>query len=454
MNIGDRYARGALALFVALGIVLAECGATARADERPNVVIVLVDDFGWSDPSCYGNPLAKTPQIDRMASEGIRFTQGYVAAPICSPSRCGLITGQFPARWKITSYLQTKEGNRASEMADYLDPGAPSLPRILQQAGYATAHIGKWHLGGGRDVDNAPKFSAYGYDFAVGTWESPEPHPDITSTDWVWAETDAIKRHDRTRWMVDHALEFIESHDTQPCFVNLWLDDTHRPFVPSEEQLAQVSHGKGKPMQKKYKAVLAELDRQVGRLLDALKGTNTLVLLIGDNGAFPTFRQARVGQLRGSKLSLYEGGVRVPFIAWWARPVSPGAVNEATVIATVDLVPSLAHLCGAALPADYEPDGEDLSGALVGKSPERTKALFWEYGRNDTFSYPPEARNRSPNVGIREGKWKLLVNDDGSGTELYDIASDPKETTNVADDHPEIAQRLSEAALKWRKSMP
>src|SRR5262249_14105786 len=121
-------------------LVAAVAPLAAHAAERPNVVVVLVDDMGWGDPSCYGNTLVKTPHMDRLAREGVRFTQGYVVSPICSPSRCGIITGQFPARWRITSYLQTRAGNRACQMADFLDPQAPSLPRVLKDAGYATAH--------------------------------------------------------------------------------------------------------------------------------------------------------------------------------------------------------------------------------------------------------------------------------------------------------------------------
>jgi arylsulfatase A-like enzyme len=430
----------------------------AGAAKKPNVVVVLVDDFGWGDPSCYGNPMAKTPHMDRMAKEGVRFTQGYVASPICSPSRCGLLTGQFPARWKITSFLQTRAGNKACEMADFLDPKAPSLPRILKEGGYATAHVGKWHLGGGRDVTDAPKFSAYGYDLGLGTYESPEPASPLGRKTTPWGkdrEPQQVARHDRTRWMVDQTLDFIKAGKGKPCFVNLWLDDTHTPFAPSDEQMKRVKGEGGKPEVARYKAVLTETDRQLGRLLDGLKGTNTLVLFLGDNGALPTFDQRRVAGLRGSKLSLYEGGVRVPFVAWWPGVTKAGVVNEKTVIASVDLLPSLAKLCGATLPTGYVADGEELSAAIMGDQPKRTKPLFWEYGRNDTsFRYPGAAKHRSPNVAIRDGGWKLLVNADGTRAELYEVAADPKETKNVAAEHPAVTRRLIDLALGWRKALP
>jgi arylsulfatase A-like enzyme len=159
-----------------LALGLAAVGAPAR----PNILFVLTDDFGWGDLGSYGGQFVPTPHLDRMAREGIRFTQFYVAAPICSPSRVGCTTGAFPARWRLTSYLQTRTGNAACGQADFLDPRAPSLARLLQAAGYATAHIGKWHMGGGRDVTNAPSIGRYGFDEWVSTWESPDPHPDLT----------------------------------------------------------------------------------------------------------------------------------------------------------------------------------------------------------------------------------------------------------------------------------
>ncbi len=430
------------------------------AVERPNVVFVFVDDMGWADPSCYGNTLAKTPCMDRMAAEGIRFTQGYVASPICSPSRCGVMTGQDPGRWKITSFLQSKAGNRACGMADFLDPGAPSLPRMLHDAGYATAHIGKWHLGGGRDVTDAPKFKAYGYDLGLGTYESPEPAAELGRKTTPWGPQDQLEpqqvpRHERTRWMVDQTIEFVGKQKSKPCFVNLWLDDVHTPYVPSDAQLAATKTAKDGPRIANYKAVLIETDRQIGRLLEGLKGTNTLVFVVGDNGALPTFGQKRVGGLRGSKLSLYEGGIRESWIVWWPGHAKAGVVNAKTVISTLDLFPSLATLCEAKLPTGYSGAGEDLATALLGETPERSKPLYWEYGRNDTsFKYPTEKKHRSPNVAIRDGDWKLLVNADGSHVELYDLGHDHLETKNVAAENAETAKRLTAAALAWRKTLP
>ncbi len=434
--------------------------APLGAANQPNVVIVLVDDFGWGDPSCYGNTMVKTPNMDRLATEGVRFTQGYVAAPICSPSRCGIVTGQFPARWKITSFLQTKAGNRACEQADYLDPKAPSLPRMLKEAGYATAHIGKWHLGGGRDVTDSPKFKEYGYDLGLGTYESPEPAAPLGLKTTPWGPQDKLEpqqvpRHERSKWMVDETLAFLKKNTGKPCFVNLWLDDTHTPFVPSEAQMNAVRAKGEAELKTKYKAVLADLDKQIGRLLDGLKGTNTLVLFLGDNGASQPFARERGGGLRGQKLSLYEGGIRVPFVAWWPDKVKGGVVNDKTVIASIDFLPTLASVCDAKLPKGYAPDGEDMTAAIKGEAPVRTKPLFWEYGRNATaFAYPKDNEHRSPNLAVRDGNWKLLMNADGTGAELYDLSKDHVEAKNVIAAHPEVAKRLTEKVLTWRKSVP
>ncbi len=428
-----------------------------RVTLPPHIIVVLADDFGWGDVGCYGGQ-TPTPHLDRMAREGTRFTQCYVASPICSPSRAGLITGQFPARWRITSFLQTRQGNRDCEQADFLDPQAPSLPRSLKAAGYATAHIGKWHLGGGRDVVDPPKFAAYGYDVGLGTWESPEPHPDLTAADWIWSPQDKVPRWERTKWMVDRTLSFLADHPDQPCFVNLWLDDTHTPWVPSEGEI-DGQRARRPNHQANFRSVLMEMDRQVGRLLDELppkaKERGTMILFLGDNGPLPTFGQTRTAGLRGSKLSLYEGGIRVPCIAWCPGRVRAGTVNEQTVLSTVDLFPSLCAIAGARLPGEYAADGEDLSAALLGSQPARRKPLFWEYGRNDkSFAYPKEARHRSPQLAVRDGSWKLLVNANGDGAALFELSRDPQETKDVAAEQPAVTARLTKLALAWRQSLP
>lgn len=425
---------------IAAGVFLiCVLGGSAHAGPAPHVVFILTDDLGPGDLGGDGGTIAATPHIDRLAKEGTRFTRYYSAAPICSPSRCGLITGNFPARWNLTSFLQTRAGNRECEQVDFLDPKAPSLPRQLKAAGYATAHIGKWHLGGGRDVTDAPKFAAYGYDEGVGTYESPEPHPDIT-------RPDTVKRWERTAFFVDKTLDFIARHPAQPCFVNLWLDDPHTPWVPG----AQSSRG---DTPEKLKAVMEENDKQIGRLMDALPA-NTLLIFSSDNGPLPTFEQKRALGLRGSKLSLYEGGIRVPFIARWPGRVPAGRVDETSVIAAVDILPTLCAIAGAKRPEGYAGDGADVSKALLGAVLARTGPLFWEYGRNDKSFKFPGPHNRSPNIAILDGHWKLLVNADGTGTELYDVFADPNETKNMAAEQPDIATKLKAAAQSWRKALP
>lgn len=434
-----------VSLLAAVSLVAGAFGA----NEKPNIVFIFADDLGFGDVSCYGGENAKTPNIDRIAAEGLRFTRFYVTAPICSPSRCGLITGNFPLRWSITSYLQTKAGNRDCEQAHFLDPKAPSLPRQLKAAGYATAHIGKWHLGGGRDVVDPPLFAAYGYDEGIGTWESPEPHPDITAGNWIWSEKDKVKRWERNAFFVDKTLEFLKHNKSQPCFVNLWLDDPHTPWVPDD---APPEKGERQNSPARLGRVLLEMDRQIGRLLDALP-KDTLIIFASDNGPLPTFEGKRTNGMRGSKLSLYEGGIRMPFIVRWQNRVPANQVDDTTVISSVDMLPTLCAITGAALPK-AELDGQDMSGAWLGKPIERGKPLFWEYGRNMKSFVYAKGRDRSPSIAVRDGRWKLLINPEGTGAELYDLQADPNETKNLARDEPDTTERLSKAALDWFQSKP
>jgi arylsulfatase A-like enzyme len=450
-------------LYRLLPLIAGACGSlaageiTAQIDAaKPNIVFVLTDDMGYSDPNCYGGHFAPTPNIDLLAKEGVRFTHFYDSAPICSPSRAAFISGKFPASLNFTTFLNTRAANRDCEQADFLPPSVPVIARTLKAAGYETAHFGKWHLGGGRDVKNAPPFSAYGYDEHSGTWESPEPDPQITASDWIWSPQDPIKRWDRTRYFVDLALGFLSRHKNRPCYVEIWPDDVHTPWVPDPKRQGEKRSWETRP---NFCDVLAAYDVQMGRLLDGLKRLgleeNTIFIFTSDNGPLPSFKHERTGGLRGSKLSLYEGGIRVPFIVRWPGHTKAGRVDERTVLAAVDLFPTLCAISHAAPPTGLVFDGQDMSPALLSAPLAHSKAIFWEYGRKSKlFAYPQAPYDRSPHLAIRDAQWKLLVNANGSSAALYDMEADPDETKDLAPQQPEITKRLRDAALAWRRALP
>jgi arylsulfatase A-like enzyme len=424
-----------------------------QGTSKPNIIVILTDDMGYGDLSCLGGKY-QTPHIDRLASQGRIFTQYYSAAPICSPSRVGIMTGMAPAKWRITSFLQKKADNKLCEQADFLTTDAPFLARSLKDAGYATAHFGKWHMGGGRDVDNAPPITAYGFDEYSSTWESPDPDPVLTATDWIWSDKDSIKRWNRTRYFVDRTLSFLEKNKSKPCYINLWPDDVHTPWVGGDD--ASGRYPGGPEEEKSFVAVLQEYDKQIGRLIDGIQqlgiDNNTIVIFTSDNGPLPTFNAQRSLNMRGSKLSLYEAGIRMPFIIKWPTRIKAGTIDSTSVLCATDLFPSFCQISGT--PAPQHSDGQDMSQVLLGTPAARKKPIYWEYGRNEkTFRYPPE-KDRSPSLAIREGKWKLLMNKDGSNTELYDMEKTPSETINTAQSNPTKTKDLSKKLLKWWNDLP
>lgn len=430
-----------------------------QTNRPPHIILILIDDMGSADIGCYrsagsANQLPPTPNIDRLATEGIQFTNYYSAAPICSPSRVGLMTGNVPGKWRITSFLADRKHNRTCEQADYLDVSAPSVARELRAVGYATAHFGKWHMGGGRDVDNAPTIRQYGFDEYASTWESPDPDPLLTSTDWIWAKSDSVKRWNRTAYFVDKTLDFLKRHPNQPCFINLWPDDVHTPWVPDETTLNESPNGTEKP--REFKTVLTELDCQIGRLMAGLKildiDENTLVVFTSDNGALPTFEGNRSGQFRGSKLSLYEGGIRMPFLVRYPARTPKGIIDNQSVLSAVDLLPTLTSLAGKKRD-NAQTDGENRATLLLGQPGARKKPLFWEYGRNDESFRYPLGRDKSPNLAMRKGYWKLLINADGSGIELYNLSADPSEATNLVSQHPKLVDDMRQNLLAWRAGL-
>ncbi|EDM35343.1 N-acetylgalactosamine-6-sulfatase precursor [Pedobacter sp. BAL39] len=451
-------------LFIGFGLFagcLSASGQVKQAKQEPsppNIIIILTDDMGYGDVATFGGNFVQTPNIDRIASSGLKLNQYYSGAPICSPSRASLLTGMNPGRWNFTTFLDTKKHNRNAEQIDFLSTDAPSMARFFQEAGYATGHFGKWHMGGGRDVTGAPTFDQYGIDEHVSTYESPEPDPAITATNWIWSDQDSIKRWDRTKYFVDKTLDFMKRHKGTPCFVNLWPDDVHTPWVPRSGDEFNGKFPMDPQEEEAFKGVLKTYDVQIGRLLDGLQelglAENTIIIFTSDNGPAPSFRGSRTGGFRGAKASLYEGGIRMPFIISWPGHTPAGKTDDRSELNATDLLPSLAKLSGVKLPDSYAGDGIDRSDLLLGKSSLRKKDMYWEYGRNDIAYNYPKGRDRSPRLAIRSGEWKLLMDSDGSKVELYNIIRDAKETTNLEASEAKIKKQLSDKLITWWKSLP
>lgn len=427
------------------------------AAAKPNIVFIFADDWGWGDLGCHGHPYVKTPNIDRLAKEGTDFHRFTVASGVCSPSRTAVMTGHFPARYKIDGHFAWVHSNEKRGMPDWLSPKAPLLPRFLQQAGYATAHYGKWHLANNM-IPDAPLVSAYGYDdYGAFNCSGPQMmvHDDVKS-----------------------AVGFIEkAHaDNKPFFINLWMHEPHTPFHVDDKiqslfpDLAEADNI--------YASVLYHADQRIGQLLDTLDrlkiADNTLVIFSSDNGPARGAPNAPVtlyydsatgpgygigaskgitGGRRAFKGSLFEGGIGVPFIVRWPGKVASGKVDNVAMISAVDLLPTFCELAGAKLPSAYAPDGVSQVDALLGKSESRrSKPLFWKMmNRWPAWKSIPD---HWPGYAVVHQNWKLLSSSDGKHLELYDLVKDPLEKNDVKDRHPEAVAQLTKLLDDWRRTLP
>jgi N-acetylgalactosamine-6-sulfatase len=412
------------------------CGAT---DRPPNIVFIFADDWGWGDLGMHDSEVFRTPNIDRLAAQGTDFHQFSVNSPVCSPSRAAVLTGHFPERYRIAQHFATIEHHARSNMPDWLDPGAPLLPRILRDAGYTTGHFGKWHLTN-IWVDDAPLPDRYGFD-EFGAFNLPGENMPPAET-------------------ADRAIDFIRRHKDGPFFLNLWIHETHTPHYPEPGLLKEFEGLSESEMV--YAAVLAAGDRDVGKVmavLDELElADDTIVIFSSDNGpespnetrfmddnaTGPGFgRFYSVGGtagLKGQKRSLYAGGVRVPFIVRWPGVVAAGKTDETSVVTAVDLLPTLVRVAGAELPVGYELDGEDVLVALRGETFKRSKPIYWVWppgeGAKDTES------PNWPHFGYQSGDWKLLVNSRLQKTELYRVSEDWFEVRDVSTEYPDVVDTL------------
>jgi arylsulfatase A-like enzyme len=446
---------------VVLALACATTGrAMAAAAPKPNVIFILADDLGWGDLGCYGNRQIKTPNLDRLAKQGLLFTQFYVNGSVCSPSRCAFMTGQYPARHKIHGHYATHELNQARGMSNWLDPKVPNIASLLKSAGYATAHFGKWHLGNG---EGAPPPPDYGFD---ETRTGNSTFRD--SAGETWSEPDLTFRAKSSAAIVDETIRFITAHRGQPFYVNAWMFIPHAPLNPPEEQMTPYQYlspgGTNFPFKSAaqiYYGSVTDMDQHVGRLLDALDrlglAGQTLILFSSDNGPEDIHVAnaghsgiGSAGPFRGRKRSLYEGGIRVPGILRWPGRIPAGIVDRASVVAGVDWLPTVCKLAGIQVPAGHRLDGEDMSDIVLGKPRPRKTPLMWEW-RFHVFGEP---FHRSPILAIREGDWKLLMNPDRSRVELYDLPRDPTQLSNVAEQHLDRVAALAKMVLDWQATLP
>lgn len=443
-----------------ISALLVSAAIIGRVEARPpNVLLIFADDLGWSDTGSYGNPLIETPNIDRLASEGIRFTNAYAAAPICSASRAGLLTGQTPARLGFEFVTKNEPGYqsvdaplRAPAFTLNLPLQNVTLAEMMGEAGYRTAFLGKWHLNQhhGRYLGWSPTHGPGQHGFSE-TWDSFGSHPYA-----YWRKKGERRFLDRAKG--DHgedeltrlAIEFLEEDHTEPFFCmvshyyvhdplhtrNRWLLDHYLEKIPATHPRREVMAT--------YAAMVTTLDHLVGRLLLALDESGhrdtTLVCFTSDNGGHPNY--AGNAPLRGSKWNLYEGGIRVPLLVRYPGVVIPGTTCEEPVT-SLDLYPTFAGLAGG-----------DTSPALDGQSflpllrdpdnpPELERSLYWHfpyYHPEKKFAQSPReigiddgvTSQTRPHSAIRRGKWKLLWFHEDDRIELFDLGSDPGEGNDLS----------------------
>ncbi len=419
---------------------------TAPAADRPNVIVILADDLGSADLGCYGAKDLHTPHVDALAARGVRFTQFYSAAPVCSPSRAGLLTGRWPVRAGVPGNCASQQGGPGA-----LPPEETTLAEMFQAAGYATAHLGKWHLG--YTSQTTPR--AQGFDYSFGHmggcidnyshffyWSGPNIHD-------LWRNGKEVF-HDGAFFpdlMVREAGQFLEQHQDQPFLIYYALNTPHYPYQGDAKWL---EHFQDLPLPRRlYAAFVAAQDERLGALfakLDALDlRERTIVVFQSDNGHSTEerahFGGGSAGPYRGAKFSLLEGGIRLPAIISWPGNLPQGEMRD-HVAHACDWLPTLAELTGVAPPKTHL-DGRSLVAVLRDAqqpSPHAKRPLHWQVGAGPNAAW-----------AVREGDWKLIgqTRDTTDGREqpnvarfLVNLARDPSETTNLADQHPEVMARL------------
>jgi arylsulfatase A len=454
---------------IALGLMALAAGTSGvgcSPSRRPNVVLINVDDLGWTDLGCYGSTYYDTPNIDKLCAEGVKFTDAYAAAAVCSPTRSALMTGRSPARTGVTDWLRhpavkeesipAPDGHTGRYVedpdrpmlcptrAERLPPGEQTLAEVLQRAGYATAHVGKWHLGHG---ESAPEHQGFDLNRGGG-WQGQTPSYWDPYQDEANRGLASLPSRRPGEYLTDReaaeAVAFIGANASRPFFLNLWHYAVHTPLHAKDEliQKYEAREGATRKAQPIYGAMLESVDQAVGAVVHALDelgiAEQTCVILTSDNGGQK--KLTPLEPLRGGKGEPYEGGIRVPQIVRFRGRVAPGVSSFPTT--SVDVLPTLCAFAGAPLPAGVVIDGRSLVGPLAGNEPEGPVSSYWHYPHywNDFVPYSI----------VRRGPWKLIhFYEPNDRFELYDLANDLEEAHDLANEKPLVRDALRADLTAW-----
>lgn len=436
------------AVLAVLAFLVSTDLVTAGVPKRPNLVVIMADDMGYGDASCYGNTAFRTPHLDRLATEGLLFTDFHSSGSVCSPTRAGLLTGRYQQRAGIPGVINADPKlNRHHGLM----PVEVTFAELLREAGYRTGVFGKWHLGYRRRFNPVH----HGFDtfrgYVSGNIDYISHVDRMGIEDWWEADQLRPERGYSTHLITRHAVEFIRAQDEgleRPFCLYVAHECPHSPYQGPGDRavrgpgVAKIPGRARKNIKAAYREMMVEMDRGVGAIVETLRkqklAENTLLLFFSDNGAN---RNGSNAGLRGLKGSVWEGGHRVPAIAWWPGKIKPGTRTDQTVI-SLDVMPTLLELGGARLPRRHRLDGVSLVGLLTGRVEQlAARTLFWDFqGR----------------AAVRQGPWKLVVGRKGKGKNtsgLFRLDNDRAEKQDLANDEPEKAEALRQALMAWRANV-
>ena len=428
---------------------------TVASAGKPNIIVIMADDLGWKDLHCYGTEGLETPSLDRLATEGMRFTDAYAAAPVCSPTRAAMMTGQSPARLQLTNHAPgnidgfSLEGSDLHEAASIrnLPLKYVTIAERLSEAGYVTAHIGKWHLShvndrnlGITELELRPE--KQGFDINIGGCSRGGP-PSYFAPYRIPALADGEDGEYLPQRLANEAIQFIRENRDRPFFLNWWLYSVHYPMQAREALIEKYRGRKDQGIKDPiYAAMIEAMDTEIGRFLAAVDEAGlretTLVIFKSDNGGYNGDNRP----LRGFKGMLYEGGIRIPWIVRWPGNVEPGTTCHTPLIST-DCYPTLLEVAGLSPTPNHPLDGQSLLPLLKQSTVFERDFICFHYP-----NYAFHKRNRLGSA-IREGDHKLIKRYDDRSLELYNLSSDIGERRNLAKTSPEIVSRLERNLNAW-----